>query len=71
MGKYFKNKLLLDASDSRCLHYIRGEEISADIDNGFGVIEIEGLILGGFKASNKVLKNYYPKGLRNMNLISE
>ncbi len=71
LGKYFKNKLTLDMSDSRCLHYIRGEEISADIDNGFGVIEIEGLILGGFKASNKVLKNYYPKGLRNMNLISE
>lgn len=71
LGKYFKNKLVLDVSDSRCLHYIRGEEIQANADNGFGVIEIEGLILGGFKATNGCLKNYYPKGLRNMNLISE
>lgn len=71
LGKYFKNKLVLQASDSRCLHYIRGEEIKADVNNGFGVIEIEGLILGGFKATSGNLKNYYPKGLRNMNLIFE
>ena len=40
------------------------EEID-DFDNlkGYGVIFLEGVALGGFKASNGRLKNYYPKGL--------
>ena len=41
------------------------EEID-DFDNlkGYGVILLEGVSLGGFKASNGKLKNYYPKELR-------
>lgn len=71
LGKYFKNKLELNVTDPRVEHYLHGEEITADIENGFGVIEIDGLYLGGFKAVNGVLKNYYPKGLRNINLLEE
>ncbi len=71
LGSYFKNKLILDINDSRVQHYIHGEEIIADIPNGFGVIEIDGLYLGGFKAVNGHLKNYYPKGLRTMNLVED
>lgn len=66
LGKYFNNILKLDVNDSRVLKYLVGEEIEADIPNGYGVIEIDGLYLGGFKATNGHLKNHYPKGLRNL-----
>lgn len=64
-GKYFKIKLDLPYGDDRINKYLRGEEINADVENGFGVILINGVPLGGFKAVNGILKNYYPKGLRN------
>ena len=64
-GKYFKNKLNLTIDDSRLIKYLHGEEIQADVENGYGVILVDGYPLGGFKASNKNLKNHYPKGLRN------
>lgn len=64
LGKYFKRQLHLDVDDSRVEKYLHGEEIIADIPNGYGVIEIDGLYLGGFKAVDGHLKNHYPKGLR-------
>ena len=64
-GPYFKNILHLDVNDNRLLHYLKGEEIQAEVLNGYGVIEINNLYLGGFKAKNNTLKNHYPKGLRN------
>lgn len=66
LGKYFKNILKLDVNDPRVLKYLVGEEIEAPLPNGYGVIEIDGLYLGGFKATNGHLKNHYPKGLRNL-----
>lgn len=66
LGSYFNNILKLDVADSRVLKYLVGEEIEAPVSNGYGVIEIDGLYLGGFKASNGHLKNHYPKGLRNL-----
>lgn len=65
LGNNFKNILELDINDPRVIKYLRGEEIQASIPNGYGVIKIDSLILGGFKASNGNLKNHYPKGLRN------
>lgn len=64
-GPYFKNILHLDVNDNRLLHYLKGEEIQTEVLNGYGVIEINNLYLGGFKAKNNTLKNHYPKGLRN------
>lgn len=63
-GNYFKNKLNLTLDDPRLIKYLHGEEIQADVQNGYGVILVDGYPLGGFKASNKNLKNHYPKGLR-------
>lgn len=64
-GKYFKNRLVLHLEDPRVTSYLHGEEIQADLPNGYGVIELDGLYLGGFKAVDGRLKNYYPKGLRS------
>ena len=71
LGDRFKRKVKLDVSNPLVLHYIRGEEIGFEAENGYGVIEIDGLYLGGYKCSSNRLKNHYPKGLRNMNLIEE
>ncbi len=71
LGNYFNNKVILDVNDNKVLHYLRGEEITCDAPNGYGVILIDNIPLGGFKASNNQLKNHYPKGLRNINLIEE
>ena len=61
----FVNHLNLDFKDELVRKYLHGEQIQADVDNGFGVLTINGVALGGFKATNNNLNNYYPKGLRN------
>ena len=64
-GKYFKNKLELTLDDINVVKYLRGEQLDIELPKGYGVILIDGLSLGGFKSSDGVLKNLYPKGLRN------
>lgn len=64
-GKSFNNVIHMNINDDNVYKYLKGEEISFDTKKGYGVIMINDLILGGFKASNGVLKNLYPKGLRN------
>ena len=61
----FVNRLDLDPSDPRVAGYLHGEEISADVPDGFGVLTVAGCPLGGYKAVDGMLKNRYPKGLRN------
>lgn len=64
-GKCFKNILELKLDDPNVLKYLRGEQLDIEMPKGYGVIMIDGLSLGGFKSSDGVLKNLYPKGLRN------
>ena len=45
--------------------YLHGEQIQAEVLDGFGVLFVNGIPLGGYKASRNTLNNYYPKGLRN------
>lgn len=45
---------------------MKGEEIIADVPNGWGVLMVDGYPIGGYKATNGKLKNHYPKGLRNV-----
>ena len=70
-GNYFNNKVYLDINNPLVDHYLKGEEIVYEAKNGYGVIIVDNLVLGGFKASNNHLKNHYPKGLRNSNLFFE
>lgn len=65
-GNYFKNKCNLKIDDERILKYLKGEEIEADVKDGWGVITLDNYPLGGYKKSNNKLKNHYPKGLRNI-----
>ena len=64
-GNNFKLKLELKLDDPNVYKYLRGEQLDIELPKGYGVIMIDGLSLGGFKSSDGVLKNLYPKGLRN------
>lgn len=61
-----KNVCDLDINDKRLYKFLHGEEIELYDDvKGYTLVCAEGVPLGFGKASNKVLKNKYPKGLRN------
>ncbi len=66
-GRLFKRRLELSVGDERISKYLRGEEISAPeiSGSGYSAVLYEGAPLGGGKLSSGVLKNHYPKGLRN------
>ena len=67
-GIYFKNKLYLNLDDPRLIKYLQGYEIfDSNVLNGYGVVFVDNYPLGLFKASNGVLKNHYPSGLRLVN----
>ena len=63
-GKDFKRKIDLAPDSEELQKYLRGEEITADCQNGWAAVCVCGVALGGAKVSNKVAKNHYPKGLR-------
>ena len=68
-GTLFKRKLSLTKDDERLKKYLMGEEIPApEIDsNGYVAVLYKSTALGGGKFSSGVIKNHYPKGLRNVN----
>ena len=53
----------LEADDTACAAYLRGETLPADAE-GWTLVTVDGLSLGWGKAVRGVLKNHYPKGLR-------
>ena len=53
--------------DSRTAQFLHGDEIDANsLDKGFCRVKIEGIPCSFGKLSSGRLKNYYPKGLRNL-----
>lgn len=54
----------LSLDDPRVTAFLRGMEIPANGVKGWTAVAIEGITVGFGKASNGVLKNRYPKGLR-------
>lgn len=64
MGKYFKRKIELSPDSEEIKKYLHGEEISADCNNGWAVVTVNGCSVGGAKIVNGRAKNHYPKGLR-------
>lgn len=65
-GGYFKNQISYPYTADELLKYLKGYELTVpDLPNGYGVITLENVPIGGFKASNGQLKNHYPKALRN------
>ena len=59
-----RNVLRLSYDDPRVHAFLRGEEIEAEGCKGYTAVSVEGAVVGFGKASNGVLKNKYPKGLR-------
>lgn len=66
-GTHFNIKVNLTKGDDRINAYLRGEEIQADVADGWCCVCMEGYPLGGGKAVNGMVKNHYPKGLRLYN----
>lgn len=64
LGKYCTIKLDLTNNEEDLKKYLKGEQLSYDLPNGFGCVMFNGISVGGFKSVNGELKNYYPKGLR-------
>ncbi len=64
MGDSFKRKIDLEADSPELMKYLHGEEISADTDNGWAVVTVNGCSIGGVKVVSGRGKNHYPKGLR-------
>ena len=63
----FKRRLILHCGDELAARYISGEEVEIDRwIKGWAVVTVDGITLGLGKASNGVLKNKYPKGLRTL-----
>ena len=63
-GNKFKRKIDLTPDSENIQKYLHGEEIKTDCKNGWAVVTVCGVALGGAKVSNGVAKNHYPKGLR-------
>lgn len=64
MGDYFKRKINLSADSEEIKKYLHGEEISAECENGWAVVTVDGCAVGGAKVVAGKAKNHYPKGLR-------
>ncbi len=63
-GNNFKRKIDLLPHSDDIRKYLHGEEIKTNCENGWAVVTVCGVALGGAKVSNGVAKNHYPKGLR-------
>ncbi|MBR2714971.1 MAG: hypothetical protein IKB73_02045, partial [Ruminococcus sp.] len=63
-----KNKVCLDIDDKRLYKFLHGEEIEIDpVLKGYTCVCVNGIPFAFGKAVGGVLKNKYPKGLRNNN----
>lgn len=63
-GKQMKRVLKLSSQDPRTAAYLHGEEIDADLPDGWAAVTVDGCTVGGVKVTNRRAKNHYPKGLR-------
>ncbi len=64
-GDLFLQKINLTEEDQRLKKYLSGEQIPCDAGfSGWCAVLVNGVLLGGGKASGGILKNHYPKGLR-------
>ena len=57
-GNDFKRKIDLAPDSDDVIKYLRGEEIKTDCENGWAVVTVCGVALGGAKVSNGVAKNH-------------
>ncbi|MBP5303430.1 MAG: tRNA and rRNA cytosine-C5-methylase [Clostridia bacterium] len=65
-GKNACQKVFLSLEDPRTYAYLRGESIPCDLQKSYAAVLIEEIPIGFGKVTNGILKNHYPKGLRNL-----
>ena len=53
-----------ELSFDEAMRYLRGETLMKETEKGYGAAVYKGHALGLYKASDGMLKNHYPKGLR-------
>jgi NOL1/NOP2/fmu family ribosome biogenesis protein len=61
-----KNTVDFSADSLQIQKYLKGEVIQGNCEKGWVMVCVDGIGLGWGKASNGVIKNHYPKGLRWM-----
>ena len=62
-----KNCVDFDTNSDEIKKFLHGETIAIDSSiKGYTAVSVNGIVTGFGKASNGVLKNKYPKGLRNL-----
>ncbi len=61
-----RSLLSLTRDDVRAAAFLRGEAIPAPEVASWTAVAIDGIVCGFGKASGGILKNHYPKGLRNV-----
>ena len=66
LGHRFRRRLELPADSPELERFLRGEEIAADLPNGWAAVTTAGCTVGGIKVVNGRGKNHYPKGLRKV-----
>lgn len=69
LGDKFKRQIELSPDSEEIKKYLHGEEISANCENGWAVVTVNGVALGGAKVVNGTAKNHYPKGLRTKGAV--
>lgn len=66
-GAQCTQQVRLSAQDARAAAYLHGEEITGEeLFSGWVSVLVDGVALGGGKKTEKIIKNHYPKGLRNL-----
>ena len=63
-GKTTPFRNICELAFDEAMRYLRGETMMKDAEKGYGAATYRGYALGLYKASDGVLKNHYPKGLR-------
>lgn len=63
-GHQARQLVELKPGEARTSAYLRGETIASAGDDGWCLITVDGYPLGWGKRVNNVIKNYYPRGLR-------
>lgn len=66
-GKTTPFKNTAELSFDEAMRFLHGETIEKPAEKGYGAATVHGHALGLYKASDGVLKNHYPKGLRLLN----
>lgn len=66
-GEGFLRRYALNGTSPEANAYLHGMTLSADgRENGWCVVTVDGCALGGGKMAGGILKNHYPKGLRQV-----